>query len=71
MNQKRPSALVDLSEAGAKLALAASHDVSEARLEWLDYEMRGRVVWQDKRLCGLLFAEPLPVEWVVRTRSSA
>jgi len=61
----------DLSEAGAKLVLAASHDVSEARLEWLDYEVRGRVVWQDKRLCGLQFAEPLPVEWVVRTRSSA
>jgi hypothetical protein len=63
--------LVDLSEAGAKLVLAASHDVSEARLEWLDYDVCGRVVWQDKRSCGVMFDELLPVEWVVRTRSAA
>jgi hypothetical protein len=63
--------LTDLSETGARLVLSASHEVSEARLEWLEFEARGRVIWQDKRRCGLQFDEPLPLEWVLRTRSPA
>jgi hypothetical protein len=63
--------IVDLSETGARLILSARHDLSEAGLEWLDFAARGRVVWQDKRLCGLQFDEVVPLEWVARTRSPA
>ena len=63
--------LVDLSETGARLALAAALPLAEARLEWLDFAAPGRVVWQDKRLCGLQFDKPVPLEWVARTRSPA
>ena len=63
--------LVDLSETGARLVLSARHELAEARLEWLEFEARGRVVWQDERLCGLRFDEAVPLEWVARTRKPA
>jgi hypothetical protein len=60
--------LVDLSETGARLVLSASQPVAEAQLQWLSYEAQGRVVWQERRLCGLQFDAPLPLAWVSRTR---
>jgi hypothetical protein len=60
--------LVDLSETGARLVLSASLPVAEAQLEWLGFEARGRVVWQERRMCGLQFDAPVPLEWVTRTR---
>ena len=60
--------LLDLSETGARLELSASHAVAEVHLQWLSFEAGGRVIWQDRRLCGLQFDAPLPVEWVTRTR---
>ena len=63
--------LVDLSETGARLVLAARHELAEARLEWLEFEARGRIVWQDERLCGLQFDEAVPLEWVAKTRKPA
>ena len=62
--------MVDLSQTGARLELSASYALSEARLEWLDLAAEVRVAWQDNRLCGVEFDEPLPFEWVARTRTS-
>ena len=59
--------LLDLSETGARLALSASRELAEARLEWLEFVARGRVIWQDRRLCGLQFDEVVPLAWVTRT----
>jgi hypothetical protein len=61
--------LTDLSQTGARLVLTASHALSEGRLEWLGFAAAGRVVWQDKRLCGLQFDTELPLEWVAATRA--
>ena len=63
--------MVDLSQTGARLELSATHPLAEARLEWLDFATQVRVAWQDNRLCGVEFAEPLPLDWVTRTRNSA
>jgi len=62
--------MIDLSQTGARLELSATHALADGRLEWLDFATQVRVAWQDKRLCGVEFEEPLPLEWVTRTRSA-
>ena len=63
--------LVDLSQTGARLELSATLGLTEALVEWLDFEARGFVIWQDRRLCGLRFEEPIPSAWVTATRSAS
>ena len=63
--------LLDLSQTGVRLALSASLSFTEAQLEWLNFEARTTVIWQENRLCGLLFEEALPLAWVAATRSAS
>ena len=63
--------LLDLSQTGVRLALSASLGLTEAQVEWLDFEARASVIWQDRRLCGLRFEGQLPSAWVTTMRSAS
>ena len=58
------------SARGTQLATMVDLSQTGARLEWLDLAAEVRVAWQDNRLCGVEFEEPLPLDWVTRTRTS-
>jgi hypothetical protein len=60
--------LLDLSETGVRLELSASYRLTEVQLDWLNFQARAIVIWQDRRLCGMRFEEPLALEWVTSTR---
>ena len=60
--------IINLSRAGAHIALNSNEQFRSGVLLWLHYDCFAEVVWREMAQLGLKFDRPLPLEWLKETR---
>ena len=71
LDGRQKVSLVDLSQAGAHIALSEPQAVKEGVLSWLGFDTFAMAAWQNEDEVGLQFDRLLPLHYMVQTRQRA